>query len=229
VVDVIRGLQYTEHNNNLPDQMVRNNIILAGEETVAMDAVVAMLLGFNPADIDHLHMGAARGLGPLDLRQIDIVGDELDRFARPWIKPRDWYARCNRDWLLTSDVQSNVATWKRYTSFGDILRPAVALGGPAPVFAAAAKLRAEGGRKGLLWLGLSGRAKVTLNGQKIMEEESVTRFRVGQFQQPVELRPGENQIVTQLQPVGEKPPEVAVVLMGPANNGDSLEGVRWFG
>ena len=113
--------------------------------------------------------------------------------------------------------------------FGDILRPAAALGGPAPVFAAVAKLRAEGGRKGLLWLGLSGRATVTLNRQKIMEEESVTRFRVGQFQQPLELRPGENQIVAQLQPVGEKPPEVEVVLMEPANNGDSLEGVRWFG
>jgi hypothetical protein len=227
VVDGIRGLQSTEHNNRQPDQMVRSNLVLAGEDTVAADAVVARLLGFQPADIDFLQMGAARGLGNFDLNRIDIVGDELDRLSRPWLKPRTWYARSNREWLVTREPESNVATWKRHTSFGDTLYFAKALSAPAPVYAAAAKVRTDGSRKGYLWLGLSGKAAVTLNGEKIMEEENVTRYRVGQFQKAVELRPGENQLVFRVEAVGERPVQMAAVLVGPANNGDSLEGVRW--
>jgi hypothetical protein len=227
VVDGIRGLQYTEHNNDLPDQMLRNNLVLAGEDTVATDAAVARLLGFNPADIDYLHMGAARGLGTYNLREIDIVGDELDRLSRTWVKPRTWYARCNRDWLVTREPESNIATWKRHTSFGDTLYFAKALDRPAPVVAAAAKVRAEGNRKGFLWLGVSGRVQVMLNGTKISEEESTTRYRVGQVQKPIELRPGENQLVFRMEAVGERPVQLAAVLIGPVNNGDSLDGATW--
>ncbi len=228
VVDGIRGLQYTEHNNKLPDQMLRNNLVLAGEDTVATDAVVARLMGFQPADIDYLHMGAARGLGTYDLDAIDVVGDEPDRLSRAWIKPRTWYARCNRDWLVTREPESNLAAWKRHTSFGDTLYFAKALDRLAPVVAAAAKVRAEGGRKGFLWLGLSGKLQVTLNGAKIAEEENTTRYRVGQIQRAVELRPGENQFVFRVEAVGDRPVQLAAVLVGPANNGDSLEGTRWI-
>ena len=35
VVDVIRGLQYTEHNNRQPNQMIRTNLIMAGENPVS--------------------------------------------------------------------------------------------------------------------------------------------------------------------------------------------------
>jgi uncharacterized protein (DUF362 family) len=227
VVDGIRGLQLTEHNNRQPDQMVRNNLILAGEDTVAADAVVARLLGFNAVDVDYLHMGAARGLGTFDMNRIEVVGDELDRFARAWAKPRSWYARCNREWRVSRAPDSSLAAWKRFTSFGDTLYFEKALGAGAPLAAAAATVRAGGSRKGFLWLGLSGKATVTLNGEKIMEEENTTRYRVGQFQKPVELRAGENQLVFRVQEVGNKPVQLAAVLTGPGNNGDSLEGARW--
>jgi uncharacterized protein (DUF362 family) len=39
VVDVIRGLQATEHNNRQPDQMVQHNIVMAGEDPVAVDSI----------------------------------------------------------------------------------------------------------------------------------------------------------------------------------------------
>ncbi|MCC7176314.1 MAG: DUF362 domain-containing protein [Bryobacterales bacterium] len=227
VVDGIRGLQSTEHNNRQPDQMVRSNLIVAGEDTVAADAVVAKLLGFQPADIDFLHMGAARGLGTMELSGIEIAGDELDRLSRQWAKPRSWYARANRDWLVSRDPDSNPSGWKRHTSFGDTLYFAKALDGTGPVYAAAAKVRASGNLKGYLWLGLTGKVAVTLNGQQIMTEENVTRYRVGQFQKAVELRPGENQLLFRVEAVGDRPAQMAAVLIGPANNGDSLEGARW--
>jgi uncharacterized protein (DUF362 family) len=227
VVDAIRGLQYTEHNNERADQMVRTNAILAGEDTVSVDAAVARMLGFKPEDIDFLRMGAARGLGSLDLNDIEIVGDELDRLAAKWAKPRTWFARANREWLVSRDASANLATWKKHVSFGDTLYGDKALGAPAPAFAAAAKVRADGNRKGYLWLGLTGKATVLLNGETILQEESVTRYRVGQFQKEVELRPGENQLVFRLESAGEKAPQMGALLVGPANNGDSLDGVRW--
>lgn len=227
VVDGIRGLQYTEHNNDLPDQMLRNNLVMAGEETVAMDAVAATFLGFKPEDVDYLHMGATRGLGTYDLNEIDVVGDELDRVALKFIKPRTWYARCNREWLMSRDPQADLRSWKRHVSFGDTLYPDKAMDGPAPSVSAAARVRADGNRKGFLWLGLTGKATVLLNGEKILEEEIRTRYRVGQVQKAVELRPGENQLVFHLERTGEKPLQMAAVLVGPANNGDSLDGVRW--
>jgi hypothetical protein len=234
VVDAIRGLQYTEHNNNLPDQMLRNNVIMAGEDPVAVDAVAARFMGFKPGDIDYLRMGAARGLGTYDLNEIEVAGDELDRLARKFAKPRDWYARCNREWLVSRDPEADMSTWsskmaatKRYVSFGDTLYGDKALDGPVPAFAAAATVRADGNRKGFLWLGLSGKATVQLNGEKILEEESATRYRVGQVQKAVELRPGWNQLVFRLRAAGERPLQISAVLVGPANNGDSLDGVRW--
>ena len=48
VVDGICGLQYQEHNNERADQMVRSNLVLAGEDPVALDAMAARLIGFSP-------------------------------------------------------------------------------------------------------------------------------------------------------------------------------------
>jgi uncharacterized protein (DUF362 family) len=227
VVDVLRGLQYSEHNNDRPDQMVRNNIIVAGEETVAVEATVATLLGFKPGDIDYVRMGAARGLGTYDVSRIEIVGEELDRLVRPFMKPRNWYARCNREWRVSRDTEANLASWTRHTSFGDTLYADKALGGPVTDFAASAKLRSDGNRKGFLWLGLNGKATVLLNGERIMEEENVTRYRVGQFQKAVELRPGDNHLLFRVHSAGDQSPQLAVVMVNPQNTGDNLDGVEW--
>jgi hypothetical protein len=226
VVDVIRGLQYTEHNNRQPDQMIRTNLVMAGENPVAMDAIAATLIGYQPRDIDYLHMAVARGLGSYDLNDIEVVGDEPDRFYRKWGKPRTWYARANRDWRVTGDPSAEVRNWKRRTSFGDMLDLVAAAGSEAPVYAATAIVKSDGARKGSLWLGLSGNATVELNSRQIMQEEGLTRFRTGQFQQAVELRPGENQFVFRVQPANGKA-ALSALLVGPENNGDSLDGATW--
>jgi hypothetical protein len=225
VVDVIRGLQYTEHNNRQPDQMIRTNLVMAGENPVAMDAVAATLIGYKPRDIDYLHMAAARGLGSYDLNDIEVVGDEPDRFYRKWGKPRTWYARANREWRVTGDPSAETRNWKRYTSFGDALNLTAAVG-DGQTYAALATVKSDGARKGFLWVGLTGNGTVDLNGRQIMQEEGLTRFRVGQFQQAIELRPGENQLVFRVKPSDGRA-SLAALLVGPENNGDSLEGTTW--
>ena len=59
-----------------------------------------------------------------------------------------------------------------------------------------------------------------------MEEEGITSFRPGQFQQPVELRSGENLLVFELKPITDQA-DLSALLVGTQNDGDSVEGIRW--
>ena len=69
--------------------------VAAGANLVATDAVSARLIGQEPRECPYLRYLAEDGCGPLDLDEIDIVGDPLERLARP-LKleferdPKDW-------------------------------------------------------------------------------------------------------------------------------------------
>ena len=52
------------------------NIILASADQVAIDAIAARIMGFDPLDIPYLRMCQERGLGIADPRSIEILGDE---------------------------------------------------------------------------------------------------------------------------------------------------------
>lgn len=54
---------------------VVKNLILASEDQVAIDAVAAKLIGFQPMDIPCIRLGHEGGLGKGRLEEIEIVGD----------------------------------------------------------------------------------------------------------------------------------------------------------
>ncbi len=56
---------------------VVGNVILAGADSVAIDAVAARLMGFDPLAIPYLRMCHDRGLGVADPRDIDLKGDDI--------------------------------------------------------------------------------------------------------------------------------------------------------
>ncbi|MBI1951965.1 MAG: DUF362 domain-containing protein [Acidobacteria bacterium] len=56
---------------------VAGNVILAGADSVAIDAVAARLMGFDPLAIPYLRMCHDRGLGVADPRDIDLTGDDI--------------------------------------------------------------------------------------------------------------------------------------------------------
>jgi uncharacterized protein (DUF362 family) len=67
------------------------NVLLASSDSVAIDAVAAQLMGFDPLSIKYIRLAHERGLGCGDSRQIDIVGDgeaaaERWGFAGPFRK-----------------------------------------------------------------------------------------------------------------------------------------------
>ena len=56
---------------------VVKNIILASADQVAIDAVAARMMGFDPLSIGYIRMAHERGLGMGDTREIEIVGDDI--------------------------------------------------------------------------------------------------------------------------------------------------------
>ena len=53
------------------------NLILASGDQVAIDAVASKIMGFEPLNIKFIRLAHERGLGVGDLREIDIVGDDI--------------------------------------------------------------------------------------------------------------------------------------------------------
>lgn len=225
VADLIRGLQYREHNNDTPDQMIRTNLVLASRDPVAADALAAHLLGFNPEDIEYLHMAQAREAGSMDLGASDVRGDDPGRLAARWTKPADWHGRGNRLWNVTDRPDAPQHEWKRYTAPTDTLAFGAAAG-DAESYAAGVRVIAEGHRKAFLWVGLKGKMSARLNGEQVMQAEGLTRYRVGQFRQAVELKPGENRLQFRVERVKDAP-QISVLLVGPRNDGDTVDGIRW--
>ncbi|HPQ17367.1 MAG TPA: hypothetical protein PLP04_19205, partial [Bryobacteraceae bacterium] len=93
--------------------------------------------------------------------------------------------------------------------------------------AAAVRVISPGTRKGFLWAGVSGKLTASLNGQTVMEEQSVTRYRVAQFRAPLELRSGENLLVLRVTAISNAA-RVSVLITGERNDGDTMEGIRWL-
>jgi uncharacterized protein (DUF362 family) len=53
------------------------NIILASADSVAIDAVAAKIMGFDPMKIPYLKMCHERGLGVADINEIEIIGLDI--------------------------------------------------------------------------------------------------------------------------------------------------------
>jgi uncharacterized protein (DUF362 family) len=53
------------------------DVMLASGDQVAIDAVAAKLMGFDPLTIPYIRMAHERGLGCGDVREIELVGDDV--------------------------------------------------------------------------------------------------------------------------------------------------------
>ena len=56
---------------------VIKNVILASSDQVAIDAVAAKLMGFDPLQIKYIRLAHEQGLGTGDVREVELVGDDI--------------------------------------------------------------------------------------------------------------------------------------------------------
>lgn len=66
---------------------VELGVMVGGANGVAVDAVACRLMGFDPEKISHLHYLAEAGIGPLDERGIEVVGEKVSDHARDFAQP----------------------------------------------------------------------------------------------------------------------------------------------
>ena len=65
---------------------VEMNLILAGKDLVAVDAVSARLIGYDPRETLLTVNAAERGLGVMDPEQIEVVGERLEDVWRRFLR-----------------------------------------------------------------------------------------------------------------------------------------------
>ncbi|MFH1692442.1 MAG: DUF362 domain-containing protein [Candidatus Omnitrophota bacterium] len=56
---------------------VEKGYMLAGSDSVAIDAVAAKMMGFDPLKIPYLRMAHEDGIGCADVREIEVVGEDV--------------------------------------------------------------------------------------------------------------------------------------------------------
>jgi hypothetical protein len=58
---------------------VVKNVMLASRDQVAIDAVAAKMMGFDPMSLEYINVAHSDGLGVGDPRDIEIVGDDVSK------------------------------------------------------------------------------------------------------------------------------------------------------
>lgn len=79
---VVDGIWGMEGNGPLGGEPIEMNLIIAGADPVAVDAVSTAVMGFNPKNIGHITMAAKHGLGVADLDQIVVKGERIASAAK---------------------------------------------------------------------------------------------------------------------------------------------------
>lgn len=69
---------------------VHYNIVIGGANAVAVDAVAASVMGFEPAKLKYLDLAELSGFGIWDTDSIWVRGQEIEGARRPFAKPSSW-------------------------------------------------------------------------------------------------------------------------------------------
>jgi len=79
LVDGITGL---EGKGPFHGDPVDLNVIIAGDNVVSVDAIASMIMGFDPAEIQHLKLAEEKGLGDIKLQKITLIGKKIEEVGR---------------------------------------------------------------------------------------------------------------------------------------------------
>ena len=94
IMDAVIGMEGAGPSHGTPRQL---GAIIASPDGVALDAVAAYLIGFDPQGIDMIQIAGERGLGVADLEKIEISGATLAELRRTdWARPDQMYKLLKR-------------------------------------------------------------------------------------------------------------------------------------
>ncbi|MFH1006276.1 MAG: DUF362 domain-containing protein [Candidatus Latescibacterota bacterium] len=196
---------------------VRMNLIVTGRDVVAVDAVCARLMNFNPDDIEYISLGAQAGLGTSDFSKIQVRGRSIEETYRRFEKAERWtgnYGQSNRIWTVKGPFQ----TTDPEREFVDAahVRPIPGEDGwSAPVYFhhdkidldayyhdpvdcavyAYTEFTAPKTQEAELWIGSDESIKVWLNGEAVYAFGGARRHRLPNDEAPINIRKGRNTLL----------------------------------
>jgi len=80
-VSVIDGIIAGEGHESSGNP-VEMNLVIAGTDPVAVDAVGAAVMGISPNDVKHLLLAEKKGLGTCKLEEITVLGEPIEKVKR---------------------------------------------------------------------------------------------------------------------------------------------------
>lgn len=110
---VIPGFWGTEGDGPQWGLNVQHNVVVAGSDPVATEAIANITMGFNPLDLEALYLAAVKGFGTLDRHHIRVVGRAPETVQRNFVKSRGgnmrgfFYGRGIRRWLVAGPFEGN--------------------------------------------------------------------------------------------------------------------------
>ena len=83
MLTLLDGIYTSERGPGIDGQMHRSNLLIASADILSADMVGAKALGWDPARVPHLVHAAAKRRRPLDLSDIEILGESVEAVAKP--------------------------------------------------------------------------------------------------------------------------------------------------
>lgn len=84
---VVDGINCMEGNGPIHGRSKKLGLILVGEDPVAVDCVVAEIIGFGKNAVPTLNLAQQLGLGVTDLENIEVVGEKIEAVKEDFKKP----------------------------------------------------------------------------------------------------------------------------------------------
>jgi hypothetical protein len=77
---LVEGIHAMNHGHDHPEGLVdkcaeRLDVLIGGDDTLAVDAVGCDIMGIDPHEVEHLRLAAEDGLGTIELEEIEVLGD----------------------------------------------------------------------------------------------------------------------------------------------------------
>ena len=249
---IIEGFWGTEGKGPQWGKDVNHNVVIAGGDPIAADAVGASVMGFNPDDLWFLRYSAAKGFGIYDLDNIQVVGRSIDEVQRDYEKtpsPNFW-GWGNRQWLVNGPYEEDDLAIEHVSGEAD-LRPLAGqeLSGIAwtkvegvqipherhvvlpdelmanrSIAYAFTYIYSPEAQDGYLYLGGENGLKVWLNGQEIFVKDKVV-VDTSREKVAVSLQQGMNPVVVKVRNFYG---HAGLSMVAGDEDGDTLPGVQYL-
>ncbi len=90
---ILDGIYTNERGPSFDGRIRRTNVLVASSDVLSADMVGAMVLGYRPSEVPHLVHAASDRNRPLDLSDIEVVGEPIEAVA----SKHEWSFPYNED------------------------------------------------------------------------------------------------------------------------------------